>query len=190
MTSPSLPHAATLTLTGWATPYEKGIRVNGIRVRTNWKAEAPQRVTVVTYPRTNPDGTLARLDARRKAVHPARGKPNGSRLTVTGRLIKLDRGEGIIRVEVCPAVTETEPFVVTMQASSEVLGLDAGAFFVQVTGRLIGVGKGILLAERAAVVDAPVPERWQGWKPKRWTLPKPEAEPPTALEVYLREVTV
>ncbi|SMB85657.1 hypothetical protein [Deinococcus hopiensis] len=123
---PALPHSATLTFTGWAIPYEHGVRVNGVRVRTNWKPGHPERVTVTSYPRTNPDGTLAALMTRKGAFRSAR-TPNGSRFTVTGRLIKLDRGEGFIRVEVCPAVANTAPFVVAMQASSEVLRLDASA---------------------------------------------------------------
>ena len=52
------------------------------------------------------------------------------------------------------------------------------------------VGKGILLAERVAVVHAPVPEKWQGWKPKRWKIAKPEVEKPVSLEAYLERVTV
>ncbi|WP_139806508.1 hypothetical protein [Deinococcus hopiensis] len=86
---------------------------------------------------------------RKGACRPARS-PNGSRFTVTGRRIKLDRGEGLICVEVCPAVASTAPFVVAMQASSEVLRLDASALYVQVTGWLLTPGKGILLAEHVA----------------------------------------
>ncbi|WP_170928455.1 hypothetical protein [Deinococcus hopiensis] len=41
-----LPHSVTLTLTGWAVPCGRGVRVNGIRARTVWKPESAQRVTV------------------------------------------------------------------------------------------------------------------------------------------------
>ncbi|SMB81703.1 hypothetical protein SAMN00790413_04687 [Deinococcus hopiensis KR-140] len=51
------------------------------------------------------------------------------------------------------------------------MSLDASALYVQVTGRLLKLGKGILLAKRVAFVYAPVAEKWRGWKPKRWTIP-------------------
>ncbi|SMB85656.1 hypothetical protein [Deinococcus hopiensis] len=57
------------------------------------------------------------------------------------------------------------------------------------TGRLLKVGKGILLAEHVAVVHAPVPEKWQEWKPKRWTLSKP-AKKPLSQEESLERVTI
>ena len=42
---------------------------------------------------------------------------------MTGQLLKLDTVEGVIRVKVAPAVANTHPFVVTLQASTRGLSV-------------------------------------------------------------------
>jgi hypothetical protein len=161
-----LPHSALVTVTGWATPAPKGILVAGLSIRTRWRPTGLQRVTVRAYPRTRPDGTLRDLFAPPRSIKPAH-TPNGTGVRVTGQLLKLDRGEGLIRVKVCPAVSDATPFVVALQASGAVLELDPGIFHVTVTGRVLGVAGGVLLAEAVQSVYAPVPARWHRWRPKR-----------------------
>ncbi|UQN10392.1 hypothetical protein [Deinococcus sp. QL22] len=178
-----LPHSALVTVTGWATPGPIGIIVGGLSIRTRWELTGPQRVTVRAYPRTRPDGTLRELFALRRNVKPAR-VPNGSSVRVTGQLLKLDRGEGVIRVKVCPAVSDDKPFVIALQAAGAVLDLDPVTFHVRVTGRVLGVAGGVLLAEAVEAVYAPVPAKWHRWRPKRakivpwppeveWVCPEP-----------------
>ena len=164
MTSPlsPIPHAAVITVTGWPTPLRDGIRIHGLHVRTAWRpGETPQRVTVRAFPDVSPSGGLRRLYAPPSNIRPARC-PNGTDVLVTGQLLKLDTVEGVIRVKVAPAVANTHPFTVTLQASTEVLRLDPGTFSVTVRGRVLSVGPGVLLADQVRSVHAPVPERWQG----------------------------
>ncbi|MBZ9715312.1 hypothetical protein [Deinococcus multiflagellatus] len=155
-----MPHMALVTVTGWPRPTDTGIQVGHLQIHTRWRpGPEPGRVTVRAYPQTRPDGSLHRLYAFPSNIHRAR-MPNGTGLTVVGQLLRIDRNEGLIRVKVCPGMADTEPFVVTMQASSEVLAFDPGTFSVRVTGRVLNLRWGVLLADQVAPVYAPVPERW------------------------------
>lgn len=162
----ALPHEARLMLTGWATPTDTGLWIAGLHVRTERPLTAPARLTVTTYPRTRADGTLYGLYARARQVRPAKG-PNGTHVIVTGQILKLDRGLGIVKIKVCPAQASCEPFAITLHATREVLHLDPHAFHARVTGRVLPLGRGHLLAERAEIVHAPVPDHWHRWRPKR-----------------------
>ncbi|SMB85858.1 hypothetical protein [Deinococcus hopiensis] len=163
---PALPHLAVITLTGWVEPAEGGLRVNGILVRAHKKIDTPVRVTVRAYPKTDMYGVIRDLYAPANNIRPAR-EPNGTSLTVTGQLLKVDRGTGTIKVKVCPQQASCNPFAVTLHATTQVLALDPGTFHVTVTGRLVDVGRGWLLAETVTPVYAPVPQRWHRWRPKR-----------------------
>lgn len=166
MTPGPLPHSAVLRVTGWATPADRGIRVNGLLIRTPWRPDGEQRVTVTAYPKTDADGFLRHLAAFSRNVRPAR-IPNGTQVRVVGQLLKLDRGAGLVRVKVCPAVSDQPPFVVTLHATAQILAdLDPVTFHVQVTGRLLSP-VGILLADTCVPVHAPVPDRWHRWRPRR-----------------------
>ncbi|GGR62471.1 hypothetical protein GCM10008959_25580 [Deinococcus seoulensis] len=178
-----IPHAAVITVTGWPTVLPDGIRIHGLHVRTAWRpGETPQRVTVRAFPDTSPHGGLRRLYAPPSNIRPAR-RPNGTDVLVTGQLLKLDTVEGLIRVKVAPAVANTHPFTVTLQASTEVLRLDPGTFSVTVRGRVLSVGPGVLLADQVRSVYAPVPERWQGVRAyTRRVGTAPPAEPPVAAD--------
>lgn len=185
MTHPAspTPHAAVITVTGWPTVLPDGIRIHGLHVRTTWRpGETPRRVTVRAFPDTSPHGALRRLYAPPSNIRPARC-PNGADVLVTGTLLKLDSSEGLVRVKVAPAVANTHPFTVTLQASTEVLRLDPGTFSVTVRGRVLNVGPGVLLAEQIRSVHAPVPERWQGVRAyTRRVGATPPAEPPVAAD--------
>ncbi|BDP44875.1 hypothetical protein DAETH_48440 (plasmid) [Deinococcus aetherius] len=166
MKGPGLPHRAVVTVTGWATPVRKGVLVGGLAIRTGWRPEGETRVTVRAYPRTAPDGSLRDLFTYPRLFQPAQ-TPNGTSVSVTGQLLKLDRGEGVIRVKVCPSQASDLPFVVTLHATGRVLDLDPATFHVTVTGRVLRAASGLLLAESVTPVHAPVPARWHRWRPKR-----------------------
>lgn len=179
---PPLPHEARLRITGWATPTEGGLLIGGLFVRTSRVLEAEQRVTLTAYPKTRADGTLKRLEARAKAIRPARPRePNGLSFVVTGQLLRASRGNGTLQVKVAPGQSDIEPFIVSMQATTGILrDLDPATFQVQVTGRVIQVGPRLLLAEQARPVHAPTPERWRRWRARR-----SRAVPPLPLEATL-----
>lgn len=165
-----LPHAAVLQVTGWPEPddEQRGIRVGGLLIRTRWRPPEgpPARVTVAGYPKTDAEGHLRHLMAFRSGVRPA-NTVNGTQLRVTGQLIRLDRHAGLIRLKVCPSLSAQTPFIVTMHATRQILDdLDPTTFHVQAQGRLLSPA-GLLLADAAAPVHAPVPERWWRWRPRR-----------------------
>lgn len=161
-------HRAVVTLTGWPRPRPTGIEIAGVFVRTAWRpGETPERVTVRAFPHTTPTGELRDLFVFPRAVRPAGRTPNGAQVQVTGQLLKLDRGEQLIRVKVCPAVADTLPFVVTLHAGPAVLSLNPEVFHVDVTGHLLQLGRGLLLADTVVPVFAPVPARWHRWRPRR-----------------------
>lgn len=176
---PPLPHEARLRITGWATPTEGGLRIGGLFVRTSKRLDADQRVTLTAHPRTRADGTLTRLNARARAIRPARPhEPNGLSFIVTGQLLRLSRGSDTLQVKVAPAQSDLTPFVISMQATTGILrDLDPATFQVQVTGRVIQAGPRLLLAEHAQAVHAPTPERWRRWRARR-----PRAVPTPPLE--------
>ncbi|MEF2279891.1 hypothetical protein V3W47_16480 [Deinococcus sp. YIM 134068] len=166
MKGPALPHRAVVTLTGWAVPARKGVTVNGLDVRTSWCPEGEARVTLRAYPRTAPAGSLRDLFTFPRLVRSAE-QPNGSSVSVIGQLLKLDRGEGLIKVKVCPSQATDLPFVITLHATASVLDLDPATFHVQVEGRVLRAASGLLLVESVTPVHAPVPARWHRWRPKR-----------------------
>lgn len=174
------PHAAVVTLTGWPTVTDTGIRIQGVHVRTSWRPDqTPRRVTVRAFPETTPVGSVRRLYAPKGNVRAARG-PNGTDVLIVGQLLKLDRAEGIIRVKVAPSQANTMPFSVTLQASREVLALDPGTFSVEVRGRVMSFGAGVLLADQVRPVFAPIPDRWHRVRATSYRRAAPQVLPLSA----------
>ena len=174
-----LPHAAVLTVTGWPSRQGAQLVVGGLPIETPSQPPADVRVTVRGWPRVNAGGVLRGVFAPRTNVRPA-SAPNGTHVLVVGHLLKLDRVEGLMRVEVCPARAETRPFVVTLHATSQILqAIDPSETGVQVTGRVLAGRVPLLLAETCEVVHAPVPARWQAWRGHRRT---PGASMPVAAD--------
>ncbi|UQN10732.1 hypothetical protein [Deinococcus sp. QL22] len=164
-----LPHAATLTLTGWPRKHERGLLVGGLLVRTTHPVtDVPtHRVTVIAYPQTTPDGCLISLQTQANRVRKARGS-NAVQLRVVGHLIRIDGTSGTVQIQVYPSMSSVPPFRITLQATGAVLAFDPSTFAVSITGRVLHAGgRVMLLAETIEAVHAPVPERWANWKPKR-----------------------
>jgi hypothetical protein len=164
-----LPHAATLTLTGWPRKYELGLRVGGLLVPMPLPmTDVPtHRVTVIAYPQTTPDGCLTSLQTQANRVRKAQGS-NAAQLRVVGHLLRIDGTSGTVQVQVYPSMSSVQPFRITLQATGAVLAFDPSTFAVSITGRLLHAGgRVLLLAETIEAVHAPVPERWANWKHKR-----------------------
>ncbi len=164
-----LPHAATLTLTGWPFKYERGLKVAGLLVRMPFPiTDVPtHRVTVIAYPQTTPDGCLTSLQTQANRVRKAQCS-NSAQLRVVGHLIRIDGTSGTVQVQVYPSMSSVQPFRLTLQATGAVLAFDPSTFAVSITGRLLHAGgRVMLLAETIQAVHAPVPERWANWKHKR-----------------------
>ena len=91
-----------------------------------------------------------------------------------GHLLNLDPVDGLMRLEVCPRVSTTRPFVVTLHATTQILqAIDPAQVGVRVTGRVLSGRVPLLLAETAEAVYAPVPGRWHGWHGRRRVAPAP-----------------
>ena len=163
----ALAHAAVLTVTGWPRRMGQHLVVGGLSIATPAEPPADARVTVRAWPRVSATAGLKGLSAPRGSVRPASG-PNGTHLLVIGHLLKLDPVDGLMRLEVCPRVSTTRPFVVTLHATTQILqAIDPAEVGVRVTGRVLTGRVPLLLAETAEAVQAAVPERWQGWRGRR-----------------------
>lgn len=173
---PPIPHAALVTVTGWPQLERGGVRIGRHLIQLPWQPELKGRVTVRAYPTTTLDGKLLALSSHVKQIRAARRDVNGATVRVTGQLIRLDRREGVVRIRVYPALANRPPFLIALQATSEVTrALDPGTLHVTVTGRVLEVGRGYLLAERIEAVNAPIPARWAEWKHERSIGPVIEA---------------
>lgn len=158
------PHAAVVTLTGWPSPIDTGIRIGRVYVHTDWRPEEEQRVTVRAFPGgTTPTGKLMSLHAKPGMIRPAR-TPNGTQVRVTGQLIRLDRQSGIVTIRVYPSLAGRPPFLLTLQATTDALrAVDPSTLHVTATGRILELGRPHLLAEHLQEVYAPIPARWAEW---------------------------
>ncbi|WP_295815153.1 hypothetical protein [uncultured Deinococcus sp.] len=169
----ALAHAAVLTVTGWPRRVGPHLVVGGLPIATPAEPPADARVTVRAWPRVSATAGLKGLSALRGNVRPASG-PNGTHLLVIGHLLNLDPVDGLMRLEVCPRVSTTRPFVVTLHATTQILqAIDPAQVGVRVTGRVLSGRVPLLLAETAEAVYAPVPGRWHGWHGRRRVAPAP-----------------
>lgn len=164
-----LPHEARVILTGWASPATNGLSIGPFKIRTKSAVEGLQRLTITSYPRTYPDGALNSLSAKSWGIRNAGTQPNGSTFIVTGMLVRANRSSGVIQVKVCPKGKGSKPFIISAQATSEILcELSPDTFHVQMRGRVILAGNtGILLAEQVVPIYAPAPEQWRRHKTRR-----------------------
>lgn len=78
-----------------------------------------------------------------------------------GKVVRLDRAEGLVIVRVFPQRTDIEPFAVSAVASLEVLDLGEDAWYVKVDGIVRGSR---LVAGAISRVELVVPEHWKDWK--------------------------
>lgn len=170
-----LEHLAALRLTGWAQPEPGGCRIAGLRVQLPTPFVEARRISLEVRPRTDPQGLVQALGASR--VRPARAwEPNGTQFRITGQVLKLDRGEGVIVLKLSPASKNRRPFRVTLRASRALLRAlpaDPDPVALTVRGELLTLGDhSALIATRADVVHAPVPKHWRGWRPPRRPSPR------------------
>lgn len=179
----SRAHRAVLRLTGWPREVPGGVEVAGVTIRTRWVPPVPARRTSVTVNlSTTNDGAVHRLRAHPSRFGPAQW-PNGTQLRVTGRLLRIDTSEGLVRVKVSPDSPTAQPFTVTLHGTQALLAQDPGVASVHVTGRVLTVAGrvGLALADTLDVVHAPVPAHWKGWRPRhRWTLQTAAVKQPAA----------
>jgi hypothetical protein len=78
-----------------------------------------------------------------------------------GKVVRLDRVEGLVIVRVFPQRTDIEPFAVSAVASLEVLDSGEDAWSVKVDGIVRGSR---LIARAISRVELIVPEHWRDWK--------------------------
>ncbi len=83
--------------------------------------------------------------------------------SAAGKVVRLDRTDGLVLLRIFPEQAPTEPFVVSAFASLELLSTVEGAGFVSMHG---GVRGSRLIVRHIEAADLTIPERWKDWTPK------------------------
>jgi hypothetical protein len=115
------------------------------------------------YPRTTKDGRLEPNVGVARVLKPGANLEAPDGFTFCGKVVRLDRAEGLAILRIFPNRPGLEPFVVSCQASLEVMNAGVDAFSVKMTGR---IGENLrLVAETLEPVHLPTPDAFKDWVP-------------------------
>ncbi|GHG09406.1 hypothetical protein GCM10017783_22440 [Deinococcus piscis] len=160
------PHRADVILVGWPQETAYGsYQVAGHQVRCYGEIEG-QRVRLVTWPRTDAEGTV-KLPLPLGAIRsPKDGEPNGATFWVVGRLMRVDPVTQLLTVRIYPGRAKIPPFNIRIKTTPRILQtVDPSWTAVDVRGGLIGDR---LVADQIRPVYAPLsPKQTKGLAEER-----------------------
>jgi hypothetical protein len=122
------------------------------------------RFRVRLFLRTTKDGRLMeRVSVAKVLTNAGHDLASPDEFVMVGKVVRLDRAEGLALVRVFPPSAQLEPFVVCCRASLAVMDAGEDAFSVRISGY---IGRDLSLrADMLEPVKLTVPERFKDWVP-------------------------